>query len=116
MASYYRDKALLYRNATAASRWIVNADDAESVNMVRNVAGYSMRFSGEGRLCDAFFDRQHSTLIVLDEPLLRRGDLPLLGDHNVGNALAAALAVAAADPAHTSINARKRRSLARSAA
>jgi UDP-N-acetylmuramoylalanine--D-glutamate ligase len=47
-------------------------------------------------------------LILLDEPLLRRGELPLLGDHNVGNALAAALAVAAADTAHTSINARKR--------
>jgi UDP-N-acetylmuramoylalanine--D-glutamate ligase len=108
VASYYRDKALLYRNATATSRWIVNADDAESVDMVRDVAGYSMRFSGEGRLCDAFYDRQHTTLILLDEPLLRRGELPLLGDHNVGNALAASLAVAAADAAHTSINARKR--------
>jgi UDP-N-acetylmuramoylalanine--D-glutamate ligase len=108
VASYYRDKALMYRNATATSRWVVNADDAESIAMVRDVAGYSMRFSGEGRLCDAFYDRQHSTLILLDEPLLRRNELPLLGDHNVGNALAAALAVAAADTAHTSINARKR--------
>jgi UDP-N-acetylmuramoylalanine--D-glutamate ligase len=108
VASYYRDKALLFRNATAASRWVVNADDLTSLEMVREVAGYSMRFSGEGRLSDAFYDRQHNTLILLDEPLLRRNELPLLGDHNVGNALAAALAVAAADPAHTSINARKR--------
>lgn len=108
VASYYGDKALLFRNATSESRWIVNADDAASMDMVRNVAGYSLRFSGEGRLSDAFYDRQHGTLILLDEPLLRRAELPLLGDHNVGNALAAALAVAAADPAHTSINARKR--------
>jgi UDP-N-acetylmuramoylalanine--D-glutamate ligase len=108
VASYYRDKALLFRNATASSKWVVNADDAASLDMVREVGGYSMRFSGEGRLSDAFFDRQHNTLILLDEPLLRRSDLPLLGDHNVGNALAAALAVAAADSAHTSINARKR--------
>ena len=106
--SYYRDKALLFRNATASSRWVVNADDPIAMDVARDLAGYTMRFSGEGRLCDAFYDRQHGQLILLDEPLLRRSDLPLLGDHNVGNALAAALAVAAADPAHTSINARKR--------
>lgn len=106
--SYYGDKALLFRNATAASRWVVNADDATAIDMARGASGYLMRFSGEGRLCDAFFDRQHGALIVLDEPLLRRAELPLLGDHNVGNALAAALAVASADPAHTSINARRR--------
>ena len=106
--SYYHDKSLLFRNASSSSRWVVNADDADSIDMVRDVAGYSMRFSGEGRLCDGFYDRQHGTLILLDEPLLRRAELPLLGDHNVGNALAAALAVAAADPAHTSINSRKR--------
>jgi UDP-N-acetylmuramoylalanine--D-glutamate ligase len=108
VASYYSDKALLFRNANSSSRWIVNADDSTSLDMVRDVAGYSMRFSGEGRLCDAFYDRQHNTLILLDEPLLKRSDFPLLGDHNVGNALAAALAVAAADSAHTSINSRKR--------
>jgi UDP-N-acetylmuramoylalanine--D-glutamate ligase len=106
--TYYADKALLFRNASATSRWVVNADDAVLIEMARNAAGYVMRFSGEGRLCDAFFDRQHGALILLDEPLIRRAELPLLGDHNVGNALAAALAVAAADPAHTSINARKR--------
>ena len=108
LASYYADKSLLFRNASSSSRWVVNADDPDSMDMVRDVPGYSMRFSGEGRLCDAFYDRQHGTLILVDEPLLRRAELPLLGDHNVGNALAAALAVAAADPAHTSINARKR--------
>jgi UDP-N-acetylmuramoylalanine--D-glutamate ligase len=37
----------------------------------------------------------------LGKPLLRREELPLLGDHNVANALAAALAVASADPAHS---------------
>lgn len=108
VASYYGDKALLFRNAASTSRWVVNADDATALDMARNAAGYFMRFSGEGRLCDAFYDRQHGALILLDEPLLRRAELPLLGDHNVGNALAAALAVAAADPAHTSINARRR--------
>lgn len=106
--SYYADKALLFRNATSSSRWVVNADDAATTDMSRSADGYVMRFSSDGRLCDAFFDRQHGQLILLDEPLLKRAELPLLGDHNVGNALAAALAVAAADSAHTSINARKR--------
>ncbi len=106
--TYYADKALLFRNANSESRWIVNADDSAVMEMAHDRQGYVMRFSGEGRLCDGFYDRQHGTLILLDEPLLRRAELPLLGDHNVGNALAAALAVAAADPAHTSINARKR--------
>jgi UDP-N-acetylmuramoylalanine--D-glutamate ligase len=106
--AYYRDKALLFRNASAESKWVVNADDAPAVELARGAAGYMMRFSGEGRLSDAFYDRQHGALIMLDEPLLRRAELPLLGDHNVGNALAAALAVACADTAHTSINARRR--------
>jgi UDP-N-acetylmuramoylalanine--D-glutamate ligase len=106
--SYYRDKSLLFRNATSGSRWVVNADDAVAMGMTRGVAGDVFRFSGEGRFCDAFYDRQHGALIMLDEPLLQRADLPLLGDHNVGNALAAALAVASADAVHTSINARRR--------
>jgi UDP-N-acetylmuramoylalanine--D-glutamate ligase len=106
--SYYRDKSLLFRNATSSSHWVVNADDAAALGMARTASGELLRFSGEGRFCDAFYDRQHGTLIVLDEPLLSRAELPLLGDHNVGNALAAALAVMSANEAHTSINARKR--------
>ncbi len=106
--AYYGDKALLFRNATSTSRWVVNADDSASLDIARSAAGYLLRFSGEGRLSDAFYDRQHGALILLDEPLLKRTEVPLLGDHNVGNALAAALAVASADPAHTSINARRR--------
>ncbi len=106
--SYYADKSLLFRNASSTSRWVVNADDARALELARAASGYLMRFSSEGRLCDAFYDRQHASLIVLDEPLLRRADLPLLGDHNVGNALAAALAVMSAEPAHSSMVARQR--------
>lgn len=105
---YYDDKARLFQNAGEGSRWVVNADDAAALELAQGVPGYVLRFSGEGRLCDAFYDRQHAQLILLDEPLLKRADLPLLGDHNVGNALAAALAVACADPAHSSLAARQR--------
>ncbi|HEX7122092.1 MAG TPA: UDP-N-acetylmuramoyl-L-alanine--D-glutamate ligase, partial [Gemmatimonadaceae bacterium] len=105
--AYYADKRRLFDNATAASRWVVNADDAQAMVMVADVAGHTYRFSAEGRLADAFYDRPHGALILLDEPLMRRSDLPLHGDHNVANALAAALAVSAASPAHGSLQARK---------
>jgi UDP-N-acetylmuramoylalanine--D-glutamate ligase len=44
--------------------------------------------------------------VVLGRPLLPRADLPLLGDHNVANALAASLAVMLADRAHAAPEAR----------
>jgi UDP-N-acetylmuramoylalanine--D-glutamate ligase len=46
-------------------------------------------------------------MIALGAPLLAREDLPLLGPHNVGNALAASLAVMAADRSHQTQKARK---------
>lgn len=106
--AYYADKALLFRNATVSSRWVVNADDPASRAMIDGVPGTEVRFSASGRLGDAFLDRTHDQLIVADEPLLHRRDLHLLGAHNVANALAAALAVITASPAHASIGARKR--------
>jgi UDP-N-acetylmuramoylalanine--D-glutamate ligase len=65
------------------------------------------RFSVAGRFGETFFDRQHRKLIVEDEPLLSRPDFPLLGDHNVANALAASLAVFVAAPAFGSIDAHR---------
>jgi UDP-N-acetylmuramoylalanine--D-glutamate ligase len=106
--SYYADKALLFRHAAPASRWVVNADDPASLAMVEGVPGAMFRFSVAGRFGDAFFDRQHRKLIVEDEPLLSRPDFPLLGDHNVANALAASLAVFVAAPAFGSIDAHRR--------
>ncbi len=105
--AYYGDKALLFRNASAASCWVVSADCDDAAAMVHGVEGTVLRFSGEGRFCDAFLDRQHGQLILLDEPLIRRADLHLLGDHNVANALAAALAVVSADDGHNSLVSRR---------
>jgi UDP-N-acetylmuramoylalanine--D-glutamate ligase len=98
---YYGDKALMFRNARAASRWVTNADDADVQAMVRQVRGLQLRFSVAGRE-NAFFDRDSGNLCVLGEPVIHRDELPLIGDHNVANALAAMLAVVAADRAHRS--------------
>ena len=102
---YYADKALLFRNAGPASRWVTNADDAESQRLVTGVAGDHRAFSVRGP-ADAHYDRASDRLVVLGAPLLRRRDLPLLGDHNVANALAASLAVMLADERHATPAAR----------
>jgi len=93
--AYYGDKALLFRNATAQSIWVGNADDAAVRDMLRDVAGQQLRFSVAGP-ADGWYDRAADRLMLGSEPLLPRAELPLLGDHNVANALAAALAARAA--------------------
>lgn len=106
---YYADKARLFRHASGDSQWVVNADDAQVMAMVRDVAGRQHRFAVSGRFADAFLGgkgKQH--LIVHDETLMQRPELPLLGDHNVSNALAAVLAVLAAVPALDSMDGHQR--------
>jgi UDP-N-acetylmuramoylalanine--D-glutamate ligase len=98
---YYGDKKLLFRNATPASRWITNADDPDSLKLTDGIAGRRYLFSTRVK-ADAWYDRQSNMLTVLDQPIIDRQQLPLLGDHNVANALAALLAVMLADERHRS--------------
>ena len=112
--AYYADKRLLFANAHAGSRWVLNGDDAAVCEMARDVAGDKHYFAvrqvvdaDAGLVAHADPD-QPPTLWVGDAPLLERDELALLGDHNVANALAAALAAVAADPAHASAEARAR--------
>jgi len=99
--AYYDDKALLFRNASPVSQWVTNGDDHDVQAMVEAVAGIHCRFSVRGR-SDAYLDRSTGELIVLGYPIVRRDELPLIGDHNVANALAASLAVMLADRDHRS--------------
>ena len=92
---YYADKRLLFRNARQDDVWILNADDPLVLELARGVAGRQMQFSLAKR-ADAWYDRDARMLRwggVVEVALLRRDELHLLGDHNVANALAAALAV-----------------------
>ena len=100
LAEYYGDKALLFRQADAQSTWVTNGDDPAVRAMVEQVAGRHLRFSLLDR-ADGWYDRAGRRLMLGEQPLLHRDELPLLGDHNVANALAAALAAraAGADPA-----------------
>ena len=94
LEEYYGDKALLFRNADAESVTISNADDPAVQDMVRSVPGGHFRFSVRER-AEGWYDREGRRLMLGATPLLPRDELPLLGDHNVANALTAALAAAA---------------------
>jgi UDP-N-acetylmuramoylalanine--D-glutamate ligase len=107
VAEYYADKARLFANANGDSVWVVNDDDAGVKRMVRDVAGLKYGFSLEDAEAPAHFDERSSQLVLLGSPLIDRRDLPLLGSHNVANALAASLAVTVADRSYQTPQARK---------
>jgi UDP-N-acetylmuramoylalanine--D-glutamate ligase len=90
LEEYYGDKALLFRNADAGSLTVSNLDDAAVQDMVARVPGRHLRFSVL-RETDAWFDRAGDWLMLGRDRVLQRGELMLLGDHNVLNALTGAL-------------------------
>jgi UDP-N-acetylmuramoylalanine--D-glutamate ligase len=92
LEEYYADKARLFQHASPRSVWVSNADDAASRDLVRGIPGRHLRFSTR-EPGDAWYDRAGDRLMVEELPVMGRSELPLLGDHNVANALAAALAV-----------------------
>lgn len=92
---YYADKKLLFRNARDDSVWVLNLDDEEVLRLACGVRGTSTGFSLK-KSADAWYDAPSGVLMLESEPLMARSELPLLGDHNVANALAAALAARAA--------------------
>jgi UDP-N-acetylmuramoylalanine--D-glutamate ligase len=91
LEAYYADKALLFANADTDAVTISNLDDSAVQAMVAPVPGIHLRFSIT-READGWYDRAGGRLMLGATPLLGRAELPLLGDHNVANALAAALA------------------------
>lgn len=89
---YLADKRKMFANATAASIWVSNLDDQLSRDMMHGVEGRHLSFSLRHR-ADGWIDGDSGWLMLGSQRLLQRDDLHLLGDHNVANALAAALAV-----------------------
>ncbi len=110
--AYYHDKALLFANASGTSLWVLNGDDAEVLHLHARLGRGDDALPGRvytfriGTPADAWYDPHDRTLHLLGAPLLRRDEFPLVGDHNVANALAAALAVAVASDAHQSVDGR----------
>jgi UDP-N-acetylmuramoylalanine--D-glutamate ligase len=90
--AYYADKRLLFRNAGVGHVWVLNADDAAVLDLARGVPGRRALFSLV-KPADAWYDARAALLRLGGATLVKRDELHLLGDHNVANALAAALAV-----------------------
>jgi UDP-N-acetylmuramoylalanine--D-glutamate ligase len=93
---YYADKALLFANAHKNSKWVLNLDDARVQDMAKRAIGKHFTFSLREK-SDAWYDESAGKLMLREQTLMSRSDLNLLGNHNVANALAAALAVTVAD-------------------
>ncbi|MGE0442864.1 MAG: UDP-N-acetylmuramoyl-L-alanine--D-glutamate ligase [Gemmatimonadales bacterium] len=90
LQDYYRDKLKMFAHATSASYWVTNADNAASEEI--QMRGRRRRFSVVGE-AEGWFDRDANQLRIGAVGVVDRSQFPLLGDHNVANALAAALAV-----------------------
>jgi UDP-N-acetylmuramoylalanine--D-glutamate ligase len=103
---YYADKALLFQNAGIGSNWVLNVDDERVQEMAAPVKGSKFGFSLETK-ADAWYDETAGELKLGEKTLMERGQLNLLGNHNVANALAAALAVTVADGKFRDDEARK---------
>ena len=100
MPDYSADKTRLFANAEVSSRWVTTADGADVDALVAGIPGQWHRFSVHRTDVDGYYHRGSGMLHVFGEPLVARDTFALAGDHNVANALAALLAVMAADPLH----------------
>ncbi len=95
---YYADKALLFRNASDRSNWVINGDDREVLKMTHGIRGRIYRFSLKGS-GDAHYKAGGDGGIILNgKTVLNASDLPVLGEHNIANVLAALLAVSISHP------------------
>ena len=88
MAGYLAAKARIFARQGANDFAVINADDPALPGLA--IPSRIVRFSLLDRTAEAHL--AGSALVLDGEPLLPRAELPLLGDHNVANALAAALA------------------------
>ena len=108
---YYADKARIFANADPTSRWVLNGDDHAVMSLHERLgrgtalAGTVKTFSTKAA-ADAWYDSARRELVVLGLPLISRSELSLVGDHNVANALTAALAVMMASEEFATPNAR----------
>lgn len=102
LEDYFADKARLFLHAADDSTWVLNADDPRVLAMGAKAMGTVKKFSVAGK-GDGWYDRTKGRLMLGRSGLLPRKEFPLLGDHNVANALAAALAVQASGVTAASI-------------
>jgi UDP-N-acetylmuramoylalanine--D-glutamate ligase len=102
--SYFAAKARLFDNADVDSRWVLNAEDESVMRLAAGMPGTARYFRVASRPPDdeqgAFLDSDDVLVARYDGEqvgLVARGELKLLGTHNVANALASAIAAVFAE-------------------
>lgn len=102
--AYYDAKARLFENAGPDSRWVLNGEDRDVLRLAAAKPGSARYFRVASRPPNgeqgAFLDSDDVLAARYDGEQVRlvaRGELKLLGAHNVANALASAIAAAFAE-------------------
>jgi UDP-N-acetylmuramoylalanine--D-glutamate ligase len=92
--AYYGDKARLFENGNDDSRWVLNGELPEVEALAGEAPGRRYRFAMDEADGIHAFVRDDVLILSVEgeeESLISRAELPLLGRHNVMNALAAGL-------------------------
>jgi UDP-N-acetylmuramoylalanine--D-glutamate ligase len=101
--AYYADKARLFKNATRASTWVLNGEDAAVLELPGSALGARWTFRTDRALEEgergAWIDEAGRITVRFDHDarsLVSTAELRILGRHNHANAVAAAAAATAA--------------------
>lgn len=96
LQAYYADKQRLFGAGDAETRWVLNADDGPVLDLASAHAADAFLFSLEGAVNRGGWLSEDGFLVGRiedgEERWLAASELPLVGSHNVANALAAATA------------------------
>jgi len=95
LQAYFGDKQKLFATGDSDSSWVLNADDPAVLDLAESVSDGAFRFSLDGPVARGAWLSDDAMLVGnivgSDELWMPASDLPLVGMHNVANALAAAI-------------------------
>jgi UDP-N-acetylmuramoylalanine--D-glutamate ligase len=95
LQAYYSDKQQLFATGDAETHWVLNADDPAVLDLADSVSAGAYLFSLDGPVERGAWLSDDAMLVGnidgSDERWMQASDLPLVGPHNVANALAAAV-------------------------
>jgi len=109
---YRRLKARIFENQTADDIAVINADNPFTSSLAPELAGRVLRFSRMTEVAEGGFVRGNDLIVRIggdEHTICSVSDIPLRGDHNVENVLAASCAAVAVGADSESISAAVKR-------